>query len=256
MRSNRSLCRYMYKNSVDEKNKDIMARNCKAFGYMDGYFDEEIYVSNFEGTDDNRANYEKGYIKGVNDRMNTLSDVFNIQKAEHIMKLALYDGENGCGLRKISRNFKDMYVRNYYRARCANMEMVNAYKFETEILDDSMEQVYTFGYMDGYFDEYVYGSSFDNEDMAYLYEIGYQEGEMNRNANLGMANLEKLKWLVSLSINDSLNDIHDRELSVSARSVYNSHYQFSDDFNVVESDNVSINKLSDEEYFRFRHKKR
>ena len=149
---------------------------------------------------------------------------------------------------------KDSIARNYYKARCANSEMINAYMYETEILDDSEEQVYTFGYMDGYFDEYVYGDASYSEDLAYLYEIGYHEGEMSRNANLAKANLEKLKWLVSLSINDSLNGIHNRGLSIDARNVYNSHYQFLDD-DVMNDEGVLDNKLSDEEYFRFRHKK-
>lgn len=182
--------KYMYKNRLNELSKDSIARNCKAFGYMDGYLDEEIYSSIFEYNDNNNANFE----------------------------------------------------------------MINAYMYETEILDDSEEQVYTFGYMDGYFDEYVYGDASYSEDLAYLYEIGYHEGEMSRNANLAKANLEKLKWLVSLSINDSLNGIHNRELSIDARSVYNSHYQFLDD-DVMNDEGVLDNKLSDEEYFRFRHKR-
>ncbi len=246
--------KYMYKNSLNELSKESTARNCKAFGYMDGYLDEEIYSSIFEYNDNNNANYEKGYIEGVNARLKEDSDVLLMQKSEHIIKLAMYDGENGIAPRRISRNYKDMYARNYYKARCANSEMINAYMYETEILDDSEEQVYTCGYMDGYFDEYVYGDASYSEDLAYLYEIGYHEGELNRNANLARANLEKLKWLVSLSINDSLNGIHNRSLSIDARSVYNSHYQFLDD-DVMGDEGVLDNKLSDEEYFRFRHKK-
>lgn len=67
--------KYMYKNRLNELSKDSIARNCKAFGYMYGYLDEEIYSSIFEYNDNNNANYEKGYIEGVNARLKEDSDV-------------------------------------------------------------------------------------------------------------------------------------------------------------------------------------
>lgn len=103
--------KYMYKNRLNELSKDSIARNCKAFGYMDGYLDEEIYSSIFEYNDNNNANYEKGYIEGVNARLKEDSDVFLMQKSEHIIKLAMYDGESGIAPRKISRNYKDIPLR-------------------------------------------------------------------------------------------------------------------------------------------------
>ena len=49
------------------------------------------------------------------------------------MKLAQYDGENNIAPRKISKKYKDIYKRNYYKVRCANSEMIDIFMYDDEL---------------------------------------------------------------------------------------------------------------------------
>ena len=130
------LQNFIYKTEIKEKSKQAIARNCKAFGYLDGYFDEEIYIGNFEYTEDNNANYERGYTTGTNDRLKETKETLQIETTELIMKLAQYDGENNIAPRKISKKYKDIYKRNYYKVRCANSEMIDIFMYDDELTEN------------------------------------------------------------------------------------------------------------------------
>ena len=43
-----SLRWYMYKTSIEDKDKVSIGKNCRAFGFLDGYFDEVTYENYFE----------------------------------------------------------------------------------------------------------------------------------------------------------------------------------------------------------------
>ncbi len=264
------LQNFIYKTEIKEKSKQAIARNCKAFGYLDGYFDEEIYIGNFECTEDNNANYERGYTTGTNDRLKETKETLQIEKTELIMKLAQYDGENNIAPRKISKKYKDIYKRNYYKVRCANSEMIDIFMYDDELTENTEEQVYTFGYMDGYFDECCYAYSLENEELISLYELGYQEGQIQKETNLSLAALAKLKWLVKMAINDSKLGIKNMLLSEAAKEIYENHYEEENKITkqIIKNPEQLYNgdyeeeplykkdeKLSNEEYLEYRRKR-
>lgn len=270
-KSNKSLCKYIYKTSLNEKTKDSIARNCKAFGYLDGYFDEEIYIQNIDYTGENLGNYERGYIIGTNDRLKQKKETLQIEKTELIMKLAQHDGENYIKPRKISNKYKDIYQRNYYKARCANKEMIDIFMYEDELTENTEEQAYTFGYMDGYFDECCYAYNLENEELTNLYELGCQEGQTQRETNTTLAALAKLKWLVNIAINDSKQERKNILLSDTAKEIYENHYEkenkitkqiiqnseqlYNGDYEDSETSYKKDEKLSNEEYLEYRRKR-
>lgn len=264
-KSNQALCKYMFKTSIEEKCKETISRNCKAFGYLDGYFDEVTYENNFENSDENRANYEKGYLEGLKERLNEKQEVLEEKKKTWIKKLASYDGQNGIKKRPISSSNKSLYLLNYYKAKCINKEDIKQYLYSTEITETpNEEQQYTFGYLDGYFDEMTY-NCYLTEENDRLYSLGYSEGLKDREKAKEIADLNKIKWLVKLAIHDSENNVRDRFLSKEAMEIYIAHYQ-ENNFS-IEQENIynkyyqennkesasKNNKLSEEEYLRYRH---
>lgn len=274
-KSNKSLCRYMYKTNILEKDKVSINKSCKAFGFLDGYFDEITYESNFEQNDENKANYEKGYIEGVNKRLSTDSKVLLEEKKTWVIKLAIYDGENSIEQRNFSRNFKDLYLNNYYKSKYTSPKNIEKYMYTNEVIrgnsEISKEQCYVFGYLNGYFDEITYDSSVLNTEEDYMYDLGYNEGTKQRNLNSKKAKIEKLKWIIKLADYDAKNNIEDRIFSIDAMETYNIHYEdFKDVQEIGDKSLLMLNPedlyngnykeqiseaLSDEEYFRFRHKK-
>lgn len=269
IKTNKSLCRYMYKTEITNKGREQAARNCKAFGYLDGYFDENIYLDNFEYTDYNNANYEKGYNEGTKERLRINTSDLQIQKTEFIIKLAQFDGQNNIDLRKISNPFREIYLKNYYKSKLTR-ENIDKYIFASGSLStDDKEEPYILGYLDGLFNEMTYTGITKTDEENYLYELGFVEGELNSEVNLDKIKLEKLRWIIKLADHDSENGILDRLFTKDALEIYKSHYNyFSEEplkvsidperqYNGLASESRILydEGFSLEEYLRCKHKK-
>ena len=268
-----SLRWYMYKTSIGDKDKVSIGKNCRAFGFLDGYFDEVTYENYFEKNDENKANYEKGFIEGVNERLVTEHKVLVDEKKDWVIKLAIYDGKNNIDQRNFSKVFNKLYLDVYYKSKYTNPKNIQKYMYTTEIINGNEEMVqaqcYVFGYLNGYFDEITYDCYLASEENKEIYELGYVEGINDRNYDLKKAKLEKLKWLIKLADYDAKNNIKDRIFSVDAMKLYDIYYEDFKDAQEKEDKSMLMidperlyngyfdedisNNLSDEEYFRFRH---
>lgn len=268
-----SLRWYMYKTSIGDKDKVSIGKNCRAFGFLDGYFDEVTYENYFEKNDENKANYEKGFIEGVNERLVTEPKVLVDEKKDWVIKLAIYDGKNNIDQRNFSKVFNKLYLDVYYKSKYTNPKNIQKYMYTTKIINGNEEMVqaqcYVFGYLNGYFDEITYDCHPASEENKEIYELGYVEGINDRNYDLKKAKLEKLKWLIKLADYDAKNNIKDRIFSVDAMKLYDIYYEDFKDAQETEDKSMLMidperlyngyfdedisNNLSDEEYFRFRH---
>ena len=89
--------------------------------------------------------------------------------------------------------------------------------------DDVFEQIYSFGYMDGLFDEVTY-KSIVTSDFFDIYDKGYEDGVLYRNEHLDLVLGLKLYWVSKLSCSDFLNGYWGRNLSSYYERIYNLHY--------------------------------
>lgn len=106
--------KYIYQTSVTSDNKETIKRQCFAFGYLDGYFDEVVYEENIEICEMENKYYNLGFLEGKNDRLRQDNDILlKLEKATWVKKLALYDSMNGINGRKLSSLYKNLYEEIY-----------------------------------------------------------------------------------------------------------------------------------------------
>ena len=106
--------KYIYQTSVTSDNKETIKRQCFAFGYLDGYFDEVVYEENIEICDIENKYYNFGFLEGNNDRLRQDNDILlKVEKTQWVKKLALYDSMNGINGRKLSSAYKNLYEEIY-----------------------------------------------------------------------------------------------------------------------------------------------
>ena len=106
--------KYIYQTSITSDNKETIKRQCFAFGYLDGYFDEVVYEENIEICDIENKYYAKGYQEGVAERLKNNNNILlKVEKTEWVKKLAIYDSMNDINGRKLSSLYKDLYEEIY-----------------------------------------------------------------------------------------------------------------------------------------------
>lgn len=103
------------------------------------------------------------------------------------------------------------------------------YIFNTKVTSKDLEctkkQCYSYGYLDGYFDEVVYEENLEMCDLhKKYYNLGYEDGVNDR---LNIDDLEKYKiskgtWIKSIASYDGKNNIRVRKLSRNSLGMYSS----------------------------------
>lgn len=95
---------YIYRRSVNSSSTSDRDTNCYILGYIDGYFDENIYKTFLE-KDSDYDSYSKGESDGIKDREREIEkdlSGYKKEKVEWIEKLAIHDMLN----KEINRDFK------------------------------------------------------------------------------------------------------------------------------------------------------
>ena len=94
------------------------------------------------------------------------------------------------------------------------------------------DECYTFGYLDGYFDEDVYieyiVDTMNNDEKIMVYKAGFEKGSFDKKRDniyesKSLKN-EKIEWLKKLALHDSLNNVESRNLKEDSLNIYN-HYR-------------------------------
>lgn len=103
------------------------------------------------------------------------------------------------------------------------------YIFNTEVTSKDLEctkkQCYSYGYLDGYFDEVVYEENLEMCDIhKKYYNLGYQDGVNDR---LNIKDMDDYKlckgnWIKAIADYDDKNNVKIRKLSRNSLGMYNS----------------------------------
>lgn len=136
--------------------------------------------------------------------------------------MAINDGKKSIPERKVSGPYKDLYLYEYYQEMFSTFSSLEKYMYDTEPIKNNekslKEQSYVFGYLDGLHNEITYSQ---NEDINYnMYELGYETGTNQRKKDDPKQNLNKLKWITFLAINDIKNNIEGRVFNPSTMDIY------------------------------------
>lgn len=109
---------------------------------------------------------------------------------------------------------------------------IENYMRNTTVLSNAsncwQEQCYTFGYLDGYFEEQVYIqyiiNSDINESKLEVYNTGYEkglkDGKRIRIYDSNQYKQDRLGWIKSIALHDVLNDIETRNLKDDTKELY------------------------------------
>lgn len=95
-------------------------------------------------------------------------------------------------------------------------------------LPECKDQCYTFGYLDGYFDEKMYIEYVNNsskcEEKLLIYNDGYEKGLKDRTRirynDPDLLKKEKIEWIKKLSLHDALNNVDSRNLNDDSMTMY------------------------------------
>ena len=108
----------MYHTSVPSYNDSSWQEECYTFGYLDGYFDEDVYIEYIVDTMNNEEKiktYKTGFDKGVFDKKRASiyePKLLKSERIEWLKKLALHDALNNIDFRGLKKDSLDTY-NNY-----------------------------------------------------------------------------------------------------------------------------------------------
>lgn len=109
--------KYMYHTVSPSYNDSSWSNECYIFGYLDGYFDESVYIEYIVNTTNNGEKiqfYKSGFEKGSFDKKRDIiyePKTFKNEKIEWIKKLALNDSLNNIEFRNLKEDTFNVYSR-------------------------------------------------------------------------------------------------------------------------------------------------
>jgi len=104
--------RMIHKTHVTDGCKETIKKECFAFGYLDGYFDETTYENCIVTCDAQKNYYNLGFQKGVNDRLHAQDEdleMYENTKLAWTLELAKHDYIHEIENRKLSKKYKNLY---------------------------------------------------------------------------------------------------------------------------------------------------
>ena len=115
--SNVNIEKYMFDTEL-KKSCPSLERQCFAFGYLDGYFKEEVYEDLLDFKENMFVAYNLGYRQGESARLDKRQDVqeyeeWKKEKDTWIKSLAEFDAKNFVSGRRFSANSKPFYEKYY-----------------------------------------------------------------------------------------------------------------------------------------------
>lgn len=113
----KNMGKYMNNTKTLSNVSSTWQEQCYTFGYLDGYFDEQIYIEYIIESNDNESKlevYNTGYEKGLKDRTKIRynnPEVLKKDTIEWVKKLALHDVLNNVETRNLKEKNKELYQK-------------------------------------------------------------------------------------------------------------------------------------------------
>lgn len=107
--------KYMYENSIPSYDTSNWQEQCYIFGYLDGYFNENLYktyITNDQKNQEKINHYQTGYNAGTKDRDKQETNTVNKEKQEWLKRIALFDFLNQEPIRNLKKDSLKIYKKN------------------------------------------------------------------------------------------------------------------------------------------------